>query len=353
MDTSYLDWMLSQDQDTGPDAAVSEGGIWVIGEFAGSGPLAGVAARQVAAVSLEALGMARDLAGALGAYVHAVLVGCDVREYAPVLYQAGADHVWLGDHPSLAEFDTAPYMAVLAAAFDSAQPEAVVFGATGQGSALAPRLAQRTGGGLIEHVIEVELDESTRTIVATIPAFGGEYYEVVACPAVRPQFLTVEPGAFPMPYLDLHRVGEPEELEIFDLPAAVRVEGPAAGFEPRPMSLSEARVVVSAGRQAGDFQLVQELATVLGAMLGGDRGARDAGWICAEQVVDVRGVRVNPEVYVAVGVRGDTFHNAAVEGAGFVAAIHPDPEAPIFSIADLCVEAEPCDVLPRLLKALG
>jgi electron transfer flavoprotein alpha subunit len=130
--------------------------------------------------------------------------------------------------------------------------------------------------------------------------------------------------------------------------------------------LAQASVIVAAGRQASDgstvdgtsalaagFELVKQLAAALGAQVAGDRGAQDAGWIEPGQVVDVRGVTVAPDVYVAVGVRGDTFHNAAVEEAKFIAAIHPDPDAPIFQIADLCLEADPQEVLPALLEALA
>ena len=84
----------------------------------------------------------------------------------------------------------------------------------------------------------------------------------------------------------------------------------------------------------------------------GDRGARDAGWVGPAQVVDIRATRTAPKVYVAVGIRGDTFHNAAIEEADFVLAIHPDPDAPIFEVADLCLEADPAEVLPALLRAL-
>ncbi|MCK4471404.1 MAG: FAD-binding protein [Anaerolineae bacterium] len=91
----------------------------------------------------------------------------------------------------------------------------------------------------------------------------------------------------------------------------------------------------------------------MGGQVAGDRGARDAGWIEPEQIVDVRGVTVAPDVYVAVGIRGDTFHNAAIEEAKFIAAIHPDPDAPIFQVADLCLEANPAEVLPALLEALA
>ena len=156
-----------------------------------------------------------------------------------------------------------------------------------------------------------------------------------------------------MPFLDPYRQGEPTLLEVEPVEPAVRVVGPAEGFEPPPVPLGQAPVIVAAGRQAGDFGMVKRLAAALGAQVAGDRGARDAGWITPEQIVDVRGVTVAPEVYVAVGIRGDTFHNAAIEEAKFIVAIHPDPTAPIFQVADLCLEADPQEVLPLLLEALG
>ncbi|HHN94211.1 MAG TPA: electron transfer flavoprotein subunit alpha/FixB family protein, partial [Anaerolineae bacterium] len=176
-------------------------------------------------------------------------------------------------------------------------------------------------------------------------------FEVVACPEARPQFFTVEPGAFSSPYLDKFRKGEPTPVAVEPVEAAVRVLGPAEGFTPPPVPLARAPVIVAAGRQAGDFALVEELAAALGAQVAGDRGAWDAGWVEAAQVVDVRGVEVAPEVYLAVGIRGDTFHNAAIEGARYIVAIHPDPDAPLFEVADLCVEADPRAVVPLLLKA--
>ena len=132
----------------------------------------------------------------------------------------------------------------------------------------------------------------------------------------------------------------------------VRVVGEAEGFEPPAVPLAQASVIVAAGRQAGDVELVKQLAQALGGRVAGDRGTQEAGWVESEQVVDVRGVEVAPEVYVAVGIRGDTFHNAAIEKARFIVAIHPDPTAPIFEAADLCLEADPMEVLPVLLQIL-
>jgi electron transfer flavoprotein alpha subunit len=340
---SYLDLLMAQQEEVS-EAEGGGGGIWVI---------ASVVDGAVAPVTLEALGAARTLADSLGAYVYGVLLGEGVTELAQTLYQVGADGVRVGDDPALASFALEPYLQLLCDLFEQEQPEVVFLGATEWGQQLAPRLAQRLGGGLIEHVTAISLDESTRTVQGAIPFYGGEYFEIVACPEARPQFLTVEPGAFSDPFVDPYRKGEPTPLEMVPTEPAVRWLGPAEGFELPHVPLAQAQVIVAAGRQAGDFELVEQLAAALGAQVAGDRGARDAGWVEAGQVVDVRGATVAPNVYVAVGIRGDTFHNAAVEGAKFILAIHPDPEAPIFGIADVCLEANPEEILPALLEALA
>ena len=343
MDESYLDLLMAQQEEV-TEEAVGGGGVWVVADLVND---------TVAPVTLEALGAARTLADSLGAYVYGVLLGEGVAELAQTLYQAGADGVRVADDPSLAQFALEPYLKVLSDLFEAEQPEVVIFGATARGQELAPRLAQRMGGGLIEHVTAVSLDEATRTVQGAIPIYGGEYFEIVACPEARPQFLTVEPGAFPAPFVDSYRKGEPTAIEVELVEPAVRVVGSAEGFEPPPVPLAQAPVIVAAGRQAGDFEMVKQLAAALGGQVAGDRGARDAGWIEAQQVVDVRGVQVAPQVYVAVGIRGDTFHDAAIEEAKYIVAIHPDADAPIFQVADLCLEAEPQEVLPALLEALG
>ncbi|HIE38249.1 MAG TPA: hypothetical protein EYP77_04120, partial [Anaerolineae bacterium] len=234
MDASYLDLLMAQQEEV--SEAEGGGGIWVVAD---------VVDGAVAPVTLEALGAARTLADSLGAYVYGVLLGEGVADLAQTLYQAGADGVRVADHPGLARFGLEPYLKVLADLFDAEQPEVILLGATDVGQALAPRLAQRMGGGLIEHVTAVSLDEATRTVQGAFPIYGGEYFEIGACPEARPQFLTIEPGAFPTPFLDPYRKGEPTMLEVEPVEPAVRVLGRAEGFEPPPAPLAQAPVIVA------------------------------------------------------------------------------------------------------------
>ncbi|RLC59879.1 MAG: hypothetical protein DRI80_11890, partial [Chloroflexota bacterium] len=235
MDVSYLDLLMAQQEEV--TEAEGGGGIW---------DMADVVDGAVAPVTLEALGAARTLADALGAYVYGVLLGQGVADLAQTLYQAGADGVRVADHPALARFALEPYLKVLADLLEAEQPEVVLFGATEMGQELAPRLAQRMGGGLVEHATAVSLDETTRTVQATFPIYGGEYFEIAVCPEARPQFLTIEPGAFPVPFMDTYRKGEPTMLEVEPVEPAVRVVGAAEGFEPPPVPLAQAPVIVAA-----------------------------------------------------------------------------------------------------------
>jgi len=343
MDLSYLDLLQAQEEGQVTEAE-GGGGVWIVAE-AQDGVLL--------PITLETLSAARSLADTLGAYVYAVLMGESIADVAQGLYQAGADGVRLADDPSLAQFDVAPYLGVLGELLRTEQPEVVLFGATRLGRELAPRMAQMLSGGLIENVTSVSLDEATRTVQATFPAYGGEYFHIAACPEARPQVLTIRPGAFASPFIDASRRGEPTYLHVEPSTPAVRVIGPAAGYEPPKLPLRQARVIVAVGRQARDVELARQLAEKLNAQLAGDMGALDAGWIGPEQLVDVRGVDVVPDVYVALGIAGDTFHNSAMEQAKFIVAVHPDPQAPIFEIADLCLEGDVPSILTLLAEAIG
>jgi len=247
MDASFLDLMMAQ-QEEAFEEAEGGGGVWVVADLLDG---------QIAPVTLEAIGAARTLADSLGAYVYGVLVGQDVTSLAETLYQAGADGVRVAplaaDRQGLASLAVEPYVEILADLFEEGQPEIVLFGATDVGQALAPRLAERTGGGLIEHVTAVTLDQSTRAVEGTFAVYGGEYFEIRACPEARPQFLTVEPGAFSMPFLDKYRRGEPTVIDVEPPEPAVRALGPAEEFEPPRVGLSEASIIVAGGLGAVSY----------------------------------------------------------------------------------------------------
>ena len=317
--------------------------IWVVAELGSDG--------QAAPLSLEILGGARMMADGLGCYVHAVVMGTGLGDVAPQLIAAGADHVHVADDPALEHPDAR--CKVLGDLLAAQPPEVLLFGATRLAEDVAPRLAQRFNTGLLAHCISLQMDDMERMLIGTHPVFEGEYYELAACPSARPAIATVEPNAFGPPYLDSYRLGETETVavDLSGFESRVHVSGPVE-YAPPEVPLRKAKRIVSVGRQVGDFELARQLAGALGAQVAGAREATDEGWIAEEQVVGATGETVQPDLYVAVGIRGDTYHAFGIRDAKFVVAIHPEKDAPILKSADAALVGDPAKLVPELIEAL-
>ncbi len=350
MDFSFLDdW---QEEEAGP--AIAEGGegyrnIWVLVETEDGALLP---------ASLAAMGQARELADQIGVYAYGILLGEGVEPLGQELIAYGADKVLVGDAPAFADYQPEVTVKTLACLVDQYRPEILLLAATPLGNDLAPRLAQRLNTGLISHCIRLSLDMSERLLLGTFAVHGGEMFNTVACPEARPQMATLQPAHFRVPAADTYRSGAVQQVDVDpgDVGGRLTWVDLDTPFElPRP-PLSEARVVVSAGRGMGDaegFALVAELAEALGGVVAGSRGAFDEGWIDEDQIVGVGGESIAPDLYVACGLSGDIYHYFGLQDAQVVVAINPDDKAPIMKAASLAVIGDAKQVIPAMLKALG
>jgi electron transfer flavoprotein alpha subunit len=351
MDFGYLDdWT---DEEAGTDALeeVGEGyrNIWVLAETADSALLP---------PTLEAMGQARELADQIGVYVYAVLLGGDAEDLGQELIAYGADKVLVADDVALAEYQPELYVKVSADLVDQYRPEILLLAATALGNELAPRLAQHLDTGLISHCTSLDLDMSERLLLGTFPVLGGEMSNTVSCPEARPQMATLQPGHFRQPYEDSYRSGDIQrvDIDLAGVSGQLTWTDMNASVDLPPVPLARARVVVCAGRGMGDadgFALVEQLATALGGVAAGSRGAFDEGWIAEEQIVGVGGEFIAPDLYVACGLSGDIYHYFGVQDAGFVVAINPDEKAPIMKAANMAVVGDARQVIPAMLEALA
>jgi electron transfer flavoprotein alpha subunit len=304
------------------------------------------------AEGLCVIDQARILAETLGARVQAVLIPSGETEETADLIAAGADRVHVAEEGLARDAEAA--LDALAPFLEEAKPEFILCADDWLGREVVPRLAQRLGAGLAARCLEVSINESDRTLTAVRPVYEGEYYEAVHFAPHWPQVATLITASLSEPYLDGYRTGETETFAP-QLPTSrhVRVLGEATPPE-RQVPLDKASVVVSGGAALGEagFEKLVALAERLGGAAAGAREAFELGWVEKDQLVDVTGHQVAPQLYVAFGVAGDVLHAAGTKGARFVVAVHPDPDAPIFAQADLGIVGDPSEVIDRLLAAL-
>lgn len=330
-----------------PDLSMYRG-VWVFAEQAGG---------ALSQVARQLLGEGSRLAEALGQDLCAVLLGHRVEHLASELAEAGADRVYLAEHPDLKDYSTQAYTKVVSEIIRAYRPAVLLLGATPLGRDLAPRISRRLDLGLTADCTELAIAPETGQLLQTRPAFGGNVMATIITPRVRPQMATVRPGVMaPLPAakgaqaeIVRHKVGlTPRDLLVKLL-----------SFKPRDkqgVDLGQAKIIVAGGRGCGGregFAMLEGLAEDLGAELGGTRVAMEEGWITADRQIGQTGQSVRPELYLAFGISGAIQHRAGVAGARYIVAVNRDPQAAIFSVADFALVGDLFQIVPALRSALA
>jgi electron transfer flavoprotein alpha subunit len=317
---------------------------------------------QIATVSLELLAKARELAEQLDGRVSALLLGHEVAGLAESIIHHGADVVFVADHPELALYRTLPYARIAINLVKEHEPYIFLLGATPVGRDLAPRIASACRAGLTADCTALrigDLDYKGKTYKDLLyqirPAFGGNVIATIVNPEMHPQMATVREGVMRLGEPDATRQGEvvtvEPQFEASDLALTVverTVQAPS-------VDLRGAHVVVAGGAGVDSqetFDLLYELAELLGGEVAGSRAAVDAGYISHERQVGQTGVTVRPRLYVAVGISGAVQHRAGMDQSSKIIAINKDPNAPIFGIADYKIVGDLKEVIPELIRAL-
>ena len=300
----------------------------------------------VAPLTLELLAKARSL----GDTVEAVYAGGDADAVAATLGDHGATKVLsTGDlGGSLPGVPVASAMAKQCS--DGDAPDLIMIGTSYDGRDVAARLSVALDKPVITNNVDIEADGDS--VVVTEPVFGGTKL-------VKTKFTA---GA---PYIALFRPKSFEPSEAGGGAAEVAsIEVPDAGQakitnhhveEASGPKLDEANVVVSGGRGLGEaekYEMIEQLAKLLKAAPGASRAIVDAGWVPYSYQVGQTGKVVKPTVYIAAGISGATQHLVGMKGSKNIIAINKDPEAPIFSVADLGIVGDVHKVLPKLIEAL-
>lgn len=314
-------------------------------------------------VALELLGKARELTESLDVPIGAVLLGKNVRGMAETLCQHGADKVYLAEDEELNHYRTLPYAKVIRDAVQQYKPQVMLYGATMIGRDLAPRIASYLHVGLTADCTDLRIDDYLDNATGTHhekilfqirPAFGGNVIATILSPGFLPQMATVREGVMKPEAADASRKTVIVELTPAVTDAEKIVEVIERFRKPKTCDLRSARIIVSGGAGVGSadgFDLIRELAHVLGGEVGASRAAVDAGYIAKDHQVGQTGTTVRPVLYIACGISGAIQHRVGMQNAAKIIAINTDPEAPIFSVAHYSIVGDLNKVIPMIIRA--
>lgn len=308
-------------------------------------------------VGFELLGKGRELADALKVELAAVLLGSGIKDKAAELIAAGADKVYVVDHPKLKDFNDELYANVVAEIGKQYKPEIILAGATAVGRGFLPRVSIMLNAGLTADCTSFELDMEHRNLFQIRPAFGGSLMAKIQTPDRRPQMSTARYKVFKALPKDPNRKGEIIEPKV-DVDAIKSATSFMEFIEEveTTVNIAEADIVVSGGRGMGsgdNFKLIKDLATAIGGAVGASRAAVDSGWIPYSHQVGQTGKTVSAKLYIACGISGAVQHLAGMQSSDIIVAINKDPEAPIFSVAKYGIVGDLFTVIPAIIERLN
>ena len=340
----------------------------------------------------ELISKGRDLADELGVNLCGLLLGDNVEGLAKELGGYGADKVYVCESPLLKVYNTDAYTKVICDVIEELKPEAFLIGATNIGRDLAPRCAARLHTGLCADCTHLDVEmtnykdflreastlpedkiekvgtamvlgekrDVAKDLKMTRPAFGGHLMATIFCPRFRPCMATVRPGVmkkneFNQAKADACEIVKPAfQLAESDIETEVVEVVKAAK---KLVDLIGADFIVSVGRGIskdveGGIKLAEELAEVLGGVVGGSRATIDSGWLSADHQVGQTGKTVHPKVYIALGISGAIQHKAGMQDSECIIAVNKNDTAPIFEIADYGICGDLFKVTPMLIEAI-
>lgn len=239
---------------------------------------------------------------------------------------------------------------VLSEIIKEQKPDLVLLANTTLAKDLAPRISGRMNLGCVSDVIKIDINDG-KTIY-TRPAYGGTILENIEVEGTA--IVTVRNGSYPKPEPGLKKDVTVKSIEVPADTVKAKIIDVVKEIS-ESVNLEEAKVIVSGGRGMGtaeNFKLVEELANVLGGVVGASRPPIENGWISRAHQVGQSGKIVAPKLYIACGISGATQHTSGMLGSDYIVAINKDEDAPIFEIANVGIVGNVNEILPSMIKEM-
>lgn len=301
---------------------------------------------KIKSTSLEAVAYAHGM----GAPVTAIALGTVEKTALESLGKYGAQKVLHAADDKLNQNNIQAYASVLSKAMEEENTDTLVLANSSLGTPVAARVAAKTGASLATNV--VELPQTASGFIVKRSIYTGKAFMYVELKNQK-KVICIRKNA-----AEIKEVGSPVEVTPYtgvtsekDYAVNITSSEKATG----DVLLPEANIVVSGGRGMKGpehWGILEELAKTLGAATGCSKPVSDMGWRPHHEHVGQTGVKVAPQLYIAVGISGAIQHLAGVNSSKCIVVINKDPESPFFKAADYGVVGDAFEVVPKLTEAI-
>ncbi|MGB0521583.1 MAG: electron transfer flavoprotein subunit alpha/FixB family protein [Flammeovirgaceae bacterium] len=238
----------------------------------------------------------------------------------------------------------------IAQAVEATGADTVIMARSSLVDAAAPRVAIKTGAAVAANV--VALPDTSNGYSVKRGVYTGKAFVDVVLPEGK-RVLTIKKNTLAPEEGDATAAVEAFEVTFGDADFAVKLKETQKAEG--DVLLPEADRVISGGRGLKgpeNWGMIEDLAKLLGAATACSKPVSDMDWRPHHEHVGQTGVKVSPNLYVAVGISGAIQHLAGVNSSKVIVAINKDPEAPFFKAADYGVVGDAFDVVPKLTEAI-
>jgi electron transfer flavoprotein alpha subunit len=301
---------------------------------------------KIKKTSLEAVAYAK----AMGGPVTAIALGAAEKSELENLGKVGAAKVLHAVDEKLSQGVIQAYASVLVRAMSDEQADVLVLANSSLGTPVAARVAARINASLATNV--VSLPDTAAGFVVKKSIYTGKAFSYLALNnqkkviAIRKNAAEVKEAGSAAPVTDYKAVYNDSDFAV-KITSSEKASG--------EVLLPEANIVVSGGRGMKGpehWHLLETLAKTLHAATGCSKPVSDMGWRPHHEHVGQTGVKVAPQLYIAVGISGAIQHLAGVNSSKCIVVINKDAEAPFFKAADYGIVGDAFEIIPKLTEAI-
>lgn len=296
--------------------------------------------------SLEAMSYGAKVAAQLGTTAEGIVLG-SVTEDLAALGKYGIKKIHHLNNAALDHFDAQTFTHAIAEGVKATGADVVIFSNNVDGKAIAPRLSAMLKAGLVSGA--VALPDTSNGFVVKKSVFSGKAFANIGI-STAVKIIALNPNSYKVEATE----GTAEVAALNVNIEAPKVKVTAVNKVTGEIPLSEAEVVVSGGRGLKgpeNWNLITDLAHVLGAATACSRPVADAHWRPHHEHVGQTGLAIAPNLYIAVGISGAIQHLAGVNRSKVIVVINKDPEAPFFKAADYGIVGDAFEVMPKIIEA--